>query len=180
MRKYLQLALGLVSLVVIAVLGWAFFRVNMAVHPMMRSCFVELAGLHKGYTTVLLRSGSFVVDERGSRVVLDCELKDAEGKASEASWSFPLEQDPARPAALPGGNPFEDPAFLIVSMENAAGTRVPLGSPIHAAPTPALIHVPLGVVERVIEGRPTGPQSSTFYDRRLKFFRYTDRGATPK
>lgn len=166
---------GVVALVLIVALGWAFFRVNMAAHPLLRACYLELASRHP--EGIALLAGRLAVDGAGSRVELLCELKGADGAPREARFVFELAQDPALPAPRPGSNPFEAPSLAISAFTDGDGRRTALAAPIHPGPTPALVHRPPGRIAAMRDGRPVGEASATDYDRRHRFFRHTDSGA---
>lgn len=173
--------------------SWIFFRKNMAIHPLVKACYLSLLETLPSDEVPALLGAKFVMGDNGATVLLTCtkgpfqsaklESKTIapptstgklQGIIQSTEYIFPLRQDPKRPMDNRGGNPFEDDSLIITEYSVSGQQTVPLLKSIHGIITPLGMHRPIGTITKYTHGLPVGHQSSTTYNRINHFFRYDD------
>ena len=172
--RLLQVLAAAAAVALVAAGGWAFFRMNMAVHPLVRACFVRVTDELSPEDPPALLEARFEQGAGGAQLVLVCGLPDGKGGAVTSEYRFLPEQDPGKEDVPAGANPFEDGRLSVRRVQTPQGT-VTLASPVPCVTPPALMRSPSAVVTAVREGRPCGPEHVTVYSRSAHFFRYSDR-----
>ncbi|MCR5257291.1 MAG: hypothetical protein K6E40_03940 [Desulfovibrio sp.] len=180
MNKAIYCLAGLGLAAGIAGTGWKFFQSSMACHPLARACWQALGEASGEADAIALAEASFANDpQNGARILIAFVKPLSATKAEKRLAVFPLKQDPTRPAARPGANPFEEPSLLAdsaqVTGEGIAGIlELPLKQAVRPVPTPAGMHRPEGRIDGFRDGRPYGPESRSTWSRISHFFRWDD------